>query len=93
METKPLRNPKLGIFKTLNNLNPEEMSKISHKNTDFKYWPLDITFNQNDTTKYGNKSLRSVGPKIWNFLSMQKIKSGNKQKGYKLYQEINWSEM
>lgn len=28
MEIKPLRNARLEIFKTLNNLNPEDMSEI-----------------------------------------------------------------
>lgn len=79
MEIKPLRNARLEIFKTLNNLNPEDMSEIFIK---YKFYILtawhnifkqnDITKYGNDSNKYGNKSLRTLGPTMWNFLSTQK---------------------
>lgn len=37
MEIKPLRNARLEIFKTLNNLNPEDMSEIFIK---YKFYIL-----------------------------------------------------
>ena len=61
MEVKRLRNLALEMFKTLNHLNPEYMKEIFHKTTNLTYRPLDIKVNQNNTTKYGNKSLRSLG--------------------------------
>ena len=68
MEIKRLRCLALEIFKTVNNLNPYYMKKIFSKTTNLTHRPLDIKFNQNNTTKYGNNSLRSLGPHIWNSL-------------------------
>ena len=68
MEVICLRKLALEIFKTLNHLNPEYTEEIFHKTTNSTHRPLDIKVNQNNTNKYGNKSLRSLGPCIWNFL-------------------------
>ena len=71
MEVKRLRKLALEIFKTLNNLNPEYMKEIFYKTTNLTHSPFDINVNQNNTTKYGKKSLRSLRPHIWNSLPMQ----------------------
>ena len=71
MEVKRLRNLALEIFKTLNHLNPEYMKEIFYKTTNLTHRPFNIKVNQNNTTKYGNKSLRSLGPHIWNSLPKQ----------------------
>ena len=71
MEVKLLRNLALEIFKTLNHLNPEYMKEIFYKTTNLTHRPFNIKFNQNNTTKYGNKSLTSLGPHIWNSLPKQ----------------------
>ena len=68
MEIKRLRCLAIEIFKTMNNLNPYYMKEIFSKSTNLTYRPLDINFNQNNTTKFRNNSLRSLGPHIWNFL-------------------------
>ena len=68
MEIKRLRCLAIEIFKTMNNLNPYYMKEIFSKSTNLIYRPLDINFNQNNTTKFRNNSLRSLGPHIWNFL-------------------------
>ena len=68
MEIKRLRCLALEIFKTVNNLNPYYMKEIFSKTTNLTHRPLDIKFNQNNTIKYGNNSLRSSGPHIWNSL-------------------------
>ena len=68
MEIKRLRCLALEIFKTVNNLNPYYMKEIFSKTTNLTHRPLDINFNQNNTTKYGSNSLRSLGPHIWIFL-------------------------
>ena len=68
MEIKRLRCLAIEIFKIMNNLNPYDMKEIFSKSTNLTYRPLDINFNQNNTTKFRNNSLRSLGPHIWNFL-------------------------
>ena len=68
METKRLACLALKIFEIVNNLNPYYMKKISSKTTNLTQRPLDTNFNQDNTTKYGNNSLRSLGPDIWNSL-------------------------
>ena len=64
MEVKCLRNLALEIFKTLNHLNPEYMKESFHRTTNLTHRPFNIKVNQINTTKYGNKSLRNVGPHI-----------------------------
>ena len=83
MEVKLLRNLALEIFKTLNHLNPEYMKKIFYKTTNLTHRPFNIKVNQNNTTKYGNKSLRSLGPHIWNSLPKQ-IKEKTNDKSLKI---------
>ena len=68
MEGKCLRNLAPEIFKTLNHLNPEYMKEIFHKTTNLTHRPLDIKVDQDNITKYGTKSLRSLRPCIWNSL-------------------------
>ena len=60
------------------------MKENFHKTTSLTLRPFNIKFNQNNTTKYGNKSLRGLGSHIWNFLP-KKIKvetDCNKFKNY-----------
>ena len=71
MEEKRLRNFALEIFKTLNHLKPEYIKEIFHKNANLTHRPFNIKVNQNNTTKFGNKSLRSLEPHIWNSLPKQ----------------------
>ena len=72
MEVKRLTNLALEIFKTLNYLNPEYMKEIFYyKTTNLTHGAFNIKVKQNNTTKYGNKSLRSLGPHIWNTLPKQ----------------------
>ena len=66
MEVKCLRNLVLEIFKPLNHLNPEYTKEIIHYQTTNR--PLNIKVHQNNSTKYGNKSLKSLGLHIWNSL-------------------------
>ena len=71
IEVKRLRKFALEIFKTLNNLNPEYMKEIFYKTTNLTCRPFNIKVNQNNTIKYGNKSLISLGSHIWNSLPKQ----------------------
>ena len=84
MEIKRLRCLALEIFKTVNNLNPYYMKEIFSKTTNLTHRPLDINFNQNNTTKYGSNSLRSSGPHIWNSLPSE-IKKETNCKKFKNY--------
>ena len=47
------------------------MKEIFHKTTNLTHRSICIKGNQNNTTKYGNKSLRSLRPQIWNSLKKQ----------------------
>ena len=71
MEVKRPRNLALEIFKTLNNLKPEYMKKSLYETTNRTQRPFNIKVNQSNTTKYGNKSLRRLVPRIWNSLPKQ----------------------
>ena len=86
MEVTRLRNLALDIFKTLNNLNPKYMKEMFYKTTNLAYGPFNIKVNQNNTTKYGNRSLKSLGPHIWNSLPKQ-IKEETYQNKFKNYND------
>ena len=61
MAVQRLLNLALEVFKTINLLNPEYMKEIFHKSTLLTHRPLNLQVNQNNTTKYGIKSLRTLG--------------------------------
>ena len=89
MEIKRIQTVALEIFKTLNNLNPNFMKDIfyfSPYNTHKKY---DIFVNSRNTSSYGDKSLRALGPHIWNSLP-ENIKSTNSIFVFKKFLK-NWS--
>ena len=71
LEVKRLRNLTLEIFKTLNRLKPKHMEEVFYKTTNLTLRPCNIKVNQNNTTKYGNKSLKSLGSHICNSLLKQ----------------------
>ena len=71
MEIKCLRTLALEVFKTLNNINPEYMKEIFHKTAFSTQRPLNLEVNENHITNYRNKSLRCLGPHIWNSLPNQ----------------------
>ena len=71
MEIKRLRTLALEVFEILNNMNPEYIKEIFHKTAFSTHRPLNLELNENHTTKYGNKSLRCLGPHIWNSLPNQ----------------------
>ena len=48
--------------------------EIFHKTVFSTHRPLNLEVNENHATKYGNKSLRYLGPHIWNSLPNQIIK-------------------
>ena len=84
MEIKRLRCLGLEILKTVNNLNLYYMVEVFSKTTNLTHRPLDINFNQNNTTKCGSNSLWSLEPHIWNSLPSE-IKKETEDKKFKNY--------
>ena len=68
MEAKRLRTMVYEIFKTLNNLNPVFMKDIFNYSPNVTYKKHNLYIHTQNTTKFGNKSLRSFGVNIWNTL-------------------------
>ena len=58
----------LEIFKTLNNLNHDFMEEIFHRTKWLTHRLNNLQVNVYKTAKYGDKSLRNLGPHIWNSL-------------------------
>jgi len=71
MEVKRFRVLALEIFKTLNNLNPQFMKEIFEKTKWLTHKPANIKVQSYNTVKYGQKSLATLGPHIWNSLPEQ----------------------
>ena len=74
MQIKRLRVLAIEIFKTVNNLNPNYMKGIFTPKLHPKVRPNDILVKHHNIMTYGTKSLKTLGPKIWNQLR-QDIKS------------------
>ena len=68
METKRLRRIVYEIFKTLNNLNPVFMKDISHYSPNLTHKRHNLYIHTQNTTRFGNKSLRAFGANIWSTL-------------------------
>ena len=54
------------IFKTLNNLNLVFMKDIFHYSPNVTCKKQNLYIHTQNTTKFGNKSLRAFGANIWN---------------------------
>ena len=67
MKVNWLQTLAVEVFKTLNNMNPEYMKEMFHKAAFLTH----RTLNENNTVKYGNKSLRFLGSHISNSLPNQ----------------------
>ena len=91
MEVKGLTTLVLEVFKTVNSMNPEYMKEIFHKIAFLTHRPLNLKVNENHTTNYGNKSLRCLGPHIWNSPPNQIQKEADCTKFKKFI--INWFDM
>ena len=84
MEVRRLRTLALEIFKTLQNLNPIFMEEIFQKPKWLTNRPNNIQVNTHKAVKYGDKSLRTLGPHIWNSLP-DHIKRETDYKKFKEY--------
>ena len=90
MEIKRLRNLATEIFKTVNNLNPSFMKDIFTSKENAKVRPNNIVSTIHNSATYGDKSLMTLGPKIWNALP-ENIKSERSYKKFKEYIDL-WFE-
>ena len=87
MEIKRLRNLATEIFKTVNNLNPSFMKNISTSKEKARVCPNNIVVKSHNSATYGDKSLVTLRPKIWNALP-EKIKSETSYKKLKKYIDL-----
>ena len=71
IEIRKLRILALEIFKTINNLNPPYMKEIFELNTSRNPERKMLMVKVIASKKYGTDSLRHMGPKIWNHLSLE----------------------
>ena len=68
MEVNRLRTLALEIFRTINDLNPNYMKEIFKRSENSTHHRNNIAVNPHNTAKYGDKSLMTLGPQIWNSL-------------------------
>ena len=66
MKRKQLRVLAIEIFKTVNHLNLNYMKGIFTPKLHPKARPNDILVKHQNTIIYGTKSLKTLGPRIWN---------------------------
>ena len=68
MEVKHLGTLGIEVFKTLNKLNPAFIEETVHRIKQLTHRLNDIQVNVHKTVKYGDESLKTLGPYIWNSL-------------------------
>ena len=90
MEIKRLRNLATEIFKTVNNLNPSFMKDIFTSKENGKVRrPNNIVVKSHNSASYWDKSLMTLGPKIWNAFPLpENINSETSYKKFKEYINI-----
>ena len=86
MEVKRIRTLAIEKFKTVNNMNPSFMKNIFSPKTNAKVRPNNIIVKAHNSANNGDKSLTTLGPKIWNSLPKH-IKSENSYLKFKEYIE------
>ena len=84
MEIKRLRVLVIGLFKTVNNLNPNYRKDIFTPKLHPKIKPNDILVKHHNTITYGTKTLKTLGPKISNQIP-EDIKSETSYTKFKEY--------
>ena len=71
----------------VNNLNPSFMRNIFTSKENARVRPNDIVVKSHNSANYGDKSLMTLGLKIWNSLP-EKIKSETSYKMFKEYIDL-----
>ena len=84
MEIKRLRTLATEIFKTLNDINPNDMKEIFYLSLHKTHEKYDLFVHRRNATKYGNHSLSVLGLHIWNSLpeEIKQLSSLNAFKNY-----------
>ena len=88
MEIKRLRTMVLEIFKTLHDQNPSFLKKLFTQRNRSLIHQNNLEIPVRNSVTYGDNSLRSMGPKIWNSLP-NIIKSENSYSNFKTFIN-NW---
>ena len=68
MEIRRLRTLAIEIFKTLNNINPSFMKDIFYQSPYASHKEHNLFVQRHNTVRFGQKSLKTLGPQIWNSL-------------------------
>ena len=89
MQIKRIKQLAIEIFKTVNNLNPDFMKNIFTSKQNARVRPHDLLTRSHKTVTYGGKSLKILGPKIWNALPTE-IKCETSLSKFKEYVKL-WS--
>ena len=71
MQITRIKQLAIEIFKTLNNLNPELMKNIFTIKQNATVRPHNLLVRSHKAATYVDKSLRILGPKVWNALSTE----------------------
>ena len=92
MEIRRLRTLAVEIFKTVNEINPPYMKKISTPKENSKARQNDIIVKCINTSRFGTQGLRFLGPKIWKNLPSN-IKSETSIPKFKAWTEVQMQGM
>ena len=84
MEVRRLRTLALETFKTLNDLNPAFMKNLFAKREVSKRRKNNLEIPNRNTVRFGDKSIRSLGPHTWNGLP-EEIKNETSYDKFKEY--------
>ena len=68
MEVRRLRVLALEVFRSVNKLNPVYMQSLFEKNVNSKRYKDDLKVPIRNSVTFGDKSVRVLGPHIWNML-------------------------
>jgi len=84
MEIRRIRVLALETFKSLNNLNPSFMKELFDRRYTFTRGKYNLDIPRRNTVKFGDNSIKSLGPHIWNSLP-EKIKA---EESYEKFKEF-----
>ena len=82
MEIRRIRTLALETFKSLNKLNPHFMKDLFNKRNTFERRKNNLEIPRRNTIKFGDNSVKSFGPHIWNSLP-EEIKSEQSYEKFK----------
>ena len=86
MEIRRIRTLALETFKSLNDLNPSFMKDLFNKRSTFTRRTNNLEIPQRNTVKFGDNSIKTLGPHIWNSLP-EDIKAEESHEKFKVFIE------